>query len=287
MKVAESVLAMCVLGLAGFIGAQTAGVRSVLAHAEAAGAIDGRAAPRTDDPRASRASRARADDELHGAPVETLVDLRNATSHILGSPVATAPRLFADKGVARDMRRHIAAGAPGTYIDELLVARDSALARWSDRIARPLRVWVDDPATMSGWDVAFPESVRAAFNTWSETGIPVRFDFIRDSTSADIHVRFIERLANGISGKTVWSRDANWWLVSSDIQLALVHPSGGIVTAPQMRAIALHEVGHLLGLDHASAVDNIMCARVRVRALSDADRATVRLLYSMPAGSVK
>ena len=75
--------------------------------------------------------------------------------------------------------------------------------------------------------------------------------------------------------------------MSSDIQLAVSHPGGGFVTPPQMRAIALHEVGHLLGLDHAESSDDIMSARVRVRELSESDRATVRLLYTVPAGSVK
>ncbi len=130
-------------------------------------------------------------------------------------------------------------------------------------------------------------AVRDAFDTWAQTGIPVRFTFVIDSASADVHVRFTERFDNGISGKTIWSRDSAWWLVSSDIQLALAHPGGGSVTPPQIRAIALHEVGHLLGLDHSSAAENIMSARIRVRDLTEPDRATVRLLYSIPAGSLR
>ena len=66
-----------------------------------------------------------------------------------------------------------------------------------------------------------------------------------------------------------------------------MHPSGGVVTPPQMRAIALHEVGHLLGLDHTMSEENIMSPRVRVRELSEADRATVLLLYRLPAGSLR
>ena len=133
----------------------------------------------------------------------------------------------------------------------------------------------------------FLPAVRDAFTTWAQAGLPLRFTFVVDSASADIHVRFVDRFPNGISGRTVWSRDADYWLVASDIQLAVTHPGGGTVTPPQMRAIALHEVGHLIGLDHATAPDHIMSARVRVRELSEADRATARLIYAVPAGGIR
>ena len=175
----------------------------------------------------------------------------------------------------------------GTYIDELLAVRDSAIARWPDRVSRPLRVFVREGEELESWNPDFMPAVRDAFDTWVQASIPVRFTFVRDSASADIHVRFVPSFPNGISGKTVWSRDGFHWLLSSDIQLAVTHPNGGTITAPQMRAIALHEVGHLLGLDHSSNPDNIMSARIRVRELSEADRATVRLVYTVPAGSLK
>ena len=175
----------------------------------------------------------------------------------------------------------------GTYMPSLLRTRDSALTRWTDRTTRPLRVFLRDGDGIAGWTPDQLPAVRDAFDTWTRAGIPVRFTFVTDSASADVHVRFTAGFANGISGKTVWSRDADYWIVAGAIQLAIAHPGGGAVTPPQMRAIALHEVGHLLGLDHADSPDDIMAARVRARDLSDADRATVRLLYTVPAGSLK
>ena len=245
MTLAETLLASCVVGLACFIGGQTAGAATNIA------------ADRAHDVQAEARrvpSDNRSDDRRHDVEA---------------------------------VRRRLTRGASGTYLAELLAAHDSAIARWPDRITRPLRIFVGDAIALDGWNPDYAAAVRDAFVTWTQTGIPVHVTFVADSATADITVHFVEHLANGISGKTVWSRDGHHWLLSGHIQLAVAHPSGGTVTAPQMRAIALHEAGHLLGLDHTANADNIMSARVRVRDLSDADKATVRLVYAVPAGSVK
>lgn len=271
MKSAETLLACCVVGLACFIGGQAVGARgAVLAEADGTIAAKG--------PRAPLDVATRPENDRHG---EEVLVVSNSARGAIGSAIGNA------NGTADDTRRRIAHGMAGTYIGELLATRDSAITRWPDRVTRPLRVFVRDGDALEQWNPDFLPAVRDAFDTWTQSGIPVHFSFVRDSATADIAVHFTERFANGISGKTVWSRDGYHWLLSSDVQLAVTHPSGGTVTAPQMRAIALHEVGHLLGLDHTANPDNIMSARVRVRELSEADKATVRLVYAVPAGSLK
>jgi predicted Zn-dependent protease len=123
--------------------------------------------------------------------------------------------------------------------------------------------------------------------TWQNTGVAVAFVFTRDSANADVHVTWRDHFDEQISGKTMWARDENWWIVDANISIALHHNRGEALDASAVRAIALHEVGHLLGLDHSNDTTNIMTARVRVRDLSNADRATMRLLYTLPPGSVK
>ena len=186
-----------------------------------------------------------------------------------------------------DIRRRIELGANGTYIGEILGERDSALARWPERLTQPVRVWVGSNPAIEGWDDSYPDRVRDAFDQWADLGIPVKFTFVRDSTDADVHVSWIDHFDSPISGKTVWARDSRWWIVSANITLALHHNAGELLDSKAVHAIALHEVGHLLGLDHTADTTNIMTARVRVRDLSEADRATMKLLYSLPPGSVK
>ncbi len=288
MKAAETLLAVCVTGLACFIGGEALGARRATVHDESAGAIETAQGARAASRAASRAS-SRAGSSADNAHDDAEQDdAFGTTGADYGTVVATSPYTGTTRSLdPRELRIRLANGAFGTYIDDLVNARDSAVTRWPDRRSRPLRVWIDDAVQVDGWNADFVSAVRDAFDTWVQAGVPVHFTFVLDSSTADVYVAFVDRFANGISGKTVWSRDAAWWLVSSEIQLAIAHPSGGNVSAPQMRAIALHEVGHLLGLDHSHDPDNIMSARIRVRDLTEADRATVRLLYSVPAGSLK
>lgn len=282
MKSAETLLACCVVGLACFIGGEAVGSRRAV-HNEASGTIARRPTMSATDSDGSSDGTGDADSSAAGGTMVRSGTVRHSEEVLVAgsaAPVRNSARVD-------EARRRIASGMAGTYIDELLAARDSAIARWPDHVTRPLRVFVREGEVLEAWNPDFLPAVRDAFDTWTQAGIPVRFSFVRDSASADISVRFVDAFANGISGKTVWSRDGAHWLLSSDIQLAVTHPHGGTVTPPQMRAIALHEVGHLLGLDHTENADNIMSARVRVRELSEADKATVRLVYAVEAGSIK
>jgi hypothetical protein len=228
----------------------------------------------------------------------TRVHTRHAASHTTESAASIAD-VDADANTAidadvdtktrdvLDIRRRIQLGENGTYIGEILGERDSALARWPERITTPVRVWVGSSPAIEGWDPTYPDRVRDAFDQWAGLGIPVRFTFVRDSIDADVHVSWIDHFDSPISGKTIWARDGKWWIVTANITLALHHNAGELLDAKAVRAIALHEVGHLLGLDHTADTANIMTSRVRVRDLSEADRATMKLLYSLPPGSVK
>jgi hypothetical protein len=185
-----------------------------------------------------------------------------------------------------DVRHRLELGAPGTYIDEILQAHDSSLARWPDRRAIPLHVWVQPAPLIADWSPLALGIVRDAFLTWSDTGVPLQFSFVYDSASADVHVTWVDHFDEQISGKTLWAHDENWWIVDANIMLAVHHQTGEMLDSAAVRAIALHEVGHLLGLDHTADTSNIMTPRVRVRDLSPADRATVQLLYLLPPGPI-
>lgn len=185
----------------------------------------------------------------------------------------------------RELIRHrIRLAEPGTYIGEILRARDSALARWPDRHGEPLRVWVQPASNVEDWHARYVYEVHAAFVAWDTLGLPVRFQIVADSADAQVHVTWIDRFNEPISGRTRWARDDQYWITDASITLAVHHRTGELLEDDAMHAMALHEIGHLLGLDHTNDPSCVMAPKVRVRNLSESDKATARLLYSLPAG---
>lgn len=178
-------------------------------------------------------------------------------------------------------------GEAGTYLPEILLERDSAIARWHDRPYVPVTVWVQSAPQLKDWNDDYVQSVADAFRTWDAVELPIRFKVVPDSEAAEVHVTWVDRFDAPISGRTRWSRDDNWWIVNASIVLAVHHQQGEVLDTLAMKAMALHEVGHLLGLDHTADPGMIMAPRVRVRDLTEKDKATIRLLYTVPAGPLR
>lgn len=215
-------------------------------------------------------------------PKPVVVEERTSSGNVASVVVPRIAPTDDREGIRRTLRQ----GETGTYISEILIERDSALARWPDRRGNPLKVWIEPESNLADWDAGYVQEVSDAFTAWDTLALPVQFRLVSDSADAQIHVTWIDRFSEPISGRTRWARDGEYWITDASIILAVHHRTGEVLEPDAMHAMALHEIGHLLGLDHTSDPSSVMAAKVRVRSLSDADRNTARLLYSVPAGSL-
>ena len=190
------------------------------------------------------------------------------------------------KAGARTKAQRVARLSRGTYFGKLITDRDSILERWPDRVQQPVRVWISTPDSTLDWKPEYSDVVRGAFDRWSATGIPVSFVMTEDSASAEVRVFWATKLDKHTAGMTFWQSDRKRWMRAARVTIALRASDGGKQNAKGISSIALHEVGHLLGLSHSPHPNDIMAAWVTARQLSDGDEATVRLLYALPAGKI-
>jgi hypothetical protein len=86
------------------------------------------------------------------------------------------------------------------------------------------------------------DAVRQALSTWKATGIGLEFQEVKDLSEAEVRIGY--STADGSSASAV-GRDV--------LQVPLTEPTtvyGWDLTSPYGRGTALHELGHVLGMEH-------------------------------------
>ena len=147
-------------------------------------------------------------------------------------------------------------------------------------LPQPALVWIQPGSSVRDWKADDVREAQRAFAAWSGVTQGMRFSVTDDSAAARVRVYWVDRFDEPVSGESRLVRDDFGRMTEATVELAVHHRDGRQLDADAMRALAMHEVGHLLGLGHSRDPASIMAPTVRVRALSRADSADLRRLYA-------
>lgn len=194
-------------------------------------------------------------------------------------PLPDSARLAARALLARE--------AGQTYLDSMLASTDSLVRRWPDRGGRPFRVAILEGGSPD-YGVRMADYVREAASSWQAADVGLWFSFTGDSADADIVIQWRQSFD---AGNQAGVTDLRWSnagpVVRAFVSLATRNGGDSVFTDEALRGAAVHELGHAFGLPHSADSADVMFPVTRVAVPSARDRATARLLYSLPPGSLR
>jgi hypothetical protein len=209
---------------------------------------------------------------------------RSTPEFISSAPDAGTPTI--ERLARLATRRMLSAEGRGTYLDSLLLSTDSVLRRWPVPMGRPITVAIVE-GEIPSYSPRMAGYIRESLRTWEQVGLDLRFVPVADTLDADIVVRWIHQFPIDRTGQTDLTWDQYGRVQHAIITLAVADGHGTTLPGSALLSVAMHEVGHAIGLPHSGSPADVMFPEPRITGLSDRDRRTSLLLYHLPSGSVK
>jgi hypothetical protein len=165
------------------------------------------------------------------------------------------------------------------YISGTIDSDERVLHRWRTGTDTERTLWVHFAEPPDGRPTFWDETVRA-LETWNAVrGLPLAFRRTGHPAAADVKFRWIRRFDANQAGTTDWETDGEGWLTSAVVTLATEHAEGTSMSDEFLWLVALHELGHVVGLPHSEDPSDVMHPGNRNQKLSDRDVRSARQLY--------
>jgi hypothetical protein len=125
----------------------------------------------------------------------------------------------------------------------------------------PLNIYVKETSSRY-YKSVYKDYVKYAMNVWRKADDRIQYSFVKSVDDADIAVVFVENLGDKYEenylGLTDYDTNRNKQIEFSKIQISLIKNGDEKISAGEIKATIIHELGHAFGLGHSESENDLM-----------------------------